>query len=350
MDQFVLNQRRTRERADAATYDAGESIVAYYGMGTFHRKYLTFLAGLRVERTETNFTGNEVLISDSGEYLQTNPVSGSSGYTNTFPSFHLKMDRGKRLTFIGSWTKAIERPSFSSLTPYRRVDLEDRELSEGNPDLKPTLYSNLDLSLDYNLHDDDLISLEFFYKTVDDVIFSRTSTLLSGTYAGFERNRDENSASGSLWGIELTWYQSLDILPILPKGLKLNTNYIYSNSQFEYPNRPEQPLAIANHPNQKLQLAITYDLGKFYAQLKIEHQSNTVSRVADVPEEDWFKEGITEVALTASCRLSEHLRIVGGVRRLTDTPSEVVYEGNRDQLVRYRYRGRSANLGLKYEW
>ncbi|AWT60449.1 MAG: hypothetical protein DF168_01663 [Candidatus Moanabacter tarae] len=350
LDQFVLNERRTRERADAATYDAGESIVAYYGMGTFHRKYLTFLAGLRVERTETNFTGNEVLISDSGEYLQTNPVSGSSGYTNTFPSLHLRMDRGKRLTFIGSWTKAIERPRFSSLTPYRRVDLEDRELYEGNPDLKPTLYSNLDLSLDYNLHDDDLLSLEFFYKTVDDVIFSRTSTLLSGTYAGFERSRDENSASGSLWGIELTWYQSLDSLPLLPKGLKLNTNYIYSNSEFEYPNRPEQPLSIANHPNQKLQLAITYDLGKFYAQLKIERQSNTVSRVGDVPEEDRFKEGITEVALNASCRLSERLRIVGGVRRLTDTPSEVVYEGNRDQLVRYRYPGQSANIGLKYEW
>ena len=130
----------------------------------------------------------------------------------------------------------------------------------------------------------------------------------------------------------------------------MNTNYIYSNSEFEYPNRPEHPLAIATQPNQTLQLAITYDLGKFYAQLKIEHQSNTVSRVADVPEEDWFQEGITEVALTASCRLSEHLRIVGGIRRLTDTPSEVVYEGNRDQLVRYRYRGRSANLGLKYEW
>ena len=349
-DQFVLNQRRTRERADAATYDAAESILAFYGMGTFHRKNLTLLAGLRMERPETYFTGNEVLISESGEYLQTNPVTGSSGYTNTFPGIHLEVDRGDRLTLIGSWTETIERPRFSSLTPFRRVDLEDQDLSEGNPDLKPTLYSNFDLSIDYNLSHDDLVSLEFFYKKVDDVIFSRTSTVLSGTYAGFERTRDENSASGSLWGIELNWDQSLDILPILPNGFNLNTNYTYSNTEIAYPNRPGQTLSIANQPDQKLQLSLTYDLGKLYAQLKIEHESTTLRRVSEVPEEDRFNEALTEVALSTSYQLSERLRFVGELRRLTDTPSFVRYEGTRDQLVNYRYGGQSARFGFKYEW
>ncbi len=349
-DRFVLNQRRTRERADSATYDAGESILAFYGMGTFHRENLTLLAGVRVERTETDFTANEVLIDDSGEYQRTNPVSGSSGYTRTFPGIHLKIDRGDRLTLIGSWTETIERPRFSSLTPFRRVDLEDEELKEGNPNLRPTLYSNLDFSIDYNLSDEDLVSLEFFYKKVDDVIFSRTSTVPTGTYAGFERTRDENSASGSLWGIELTWDQSLDFLPVLPDGFNLNTNYTYNNTEIEYPNRPGQTLPIASHPDRKLQLSLTYDQGKLYAQLRVKHESTTIQRVSEVPEEDRFKEGLTEVTLSTSYQLTDRLRLVGRLRRLTDTPSSIRYEGTRDQLVNYRYGGQSARFGFKYEW
>ena len=348
-DHFVLDQRRTRESADPATFDASASILALHGMGAFHWGKLAVLTGLRIEKTNTDFVGDEVIIDQSRDYRRTNPVTGSSGYANLFPSVHVKNDHADRLTFIGSWTKSIDRPKFSFLVPFRHVDTEEEELREGNPDLKPTLYTNYDFSVDFKLTDKNLISFEFFYKEVENVIFSRGSIVASGIYRGFARTRNENSSDGSLWGIELNWDQSLDFFPFLPDGFNFNANHTYTGSKIEYPNRLGQLLSIDRQPEQELKLSLTYEVGRIYAQLRIKHESTTIRRISEEPEEDRFEELFTEVRFSTSYRLTERLRLVNEVCRFTDTPTFVRFEDTSDHIVNSRHGSWSTNFGVKFE-
>ena len=348
-DHFVLDQRRTREIADPATFDASASILALHGMGAFHWGKLAVLTGLRIEKTNTDFVDNEVIADQSRDYRRTNPVTGSSGYANLFPSIHVKNDHADRLTFIGSWTKTIDRPKFSFLVPFRHVDPEEEELREGIPDLKPTLYTNYDFSVDFKLTDRDLISFEFFYKEAENVIFSRSSILAPGTYRGFARTRNENSSDGSLWGIELTWDQSLDFFPFLPDGFSFNANHTYTGSKIEYQTRLGQLLPIDKQPEQELELSLTYEVGRIYAQLRIKHESTTIRRVSEEPEEDRFVELFTEVRLSTSYRLTDRLRLVNEVCRFTDTPTFVRFEDPSDHIVNNRHGSWSTNFGVKFE-
>ena len=348
-DHFVLDQQRTRESADPATSHANASLLALHGMGAFHYGKLAVLTGLRLEKTNTDFVGNEVTSDQLRDRRLTSPVKGSSGYANLFPSIYVKNDHADRLRLMGSWTKTIDRPEFSFLVPFRHVDPEQEKLGEGNTDLKPTLFTKYDFSVDFKLTDKDLISFEFFYKEAENVIFSRGSSDTPGTYRGFSRTRNENGSDGSLWGIELTWDQSLDFFPFLPDGLNFNAIHTFTGSKFEYPDRLAQLLSIDKQPEHELELSLTYEVGRIYAQLRIKHESTTVRRMSEEPEEDRFEGLFTEVRLSTSYRLTERLRFVNEVCRFTDTPTYVRFEDRSHHIVNNRHGSWSTNFGVKFE-
>ncbi|NER52023.1 MAG: outer membrane beta-barrel protein, partial [Symploca sp. SIO1A3] len=205
IDDFTLNVRRTRENGDANSYNAGEAVSSGYAMANVEIADWRILAGLRVEQTDLSFLGREVIISEEGEYERTNVVTGSRSYTNWFPGVHARKKVGDQVVLIGSWTRTIKRPWFGQIVPYRHVDQEDQSLDEGNPELNPTLFDNLDFSIDWNYSEGDSLSLEFYYKEVEDVVFSQQDILASGPYAGYERNRELNSATAELSGVKVTW-------------------------------------------------------------------------------------------------------------------------------------------------
>jgi len=359
-DEFGLDERRSRENSDSLSYDVEEQVDAFYVSGDYSVGKWRALVGMRHENTTINFDANEVLLGpdaadkdgdgdlDEIVYIGTNPTSGSSSYGNAFPNAHVRYRWNDRTTFIASYTNTIKRPDYGDVVPYRRVNLEDREVEEGNPGLNPTLYTNVDMSVDFRLGDRGMLSVEVFDRTLDDYIFSNESIIAGGIYDGFELERQENSSSAQLRGVSMTWNQPLH-LPLLNDGLSFNANFVRQDSELQYPERPGEVLPLPRLSDNEMNLAFTYEKEKLFAQVKIAAEDDQVYQVAGDAENDRYFAPRGRVDLTLSYKLQKKSRVYVEWDNITNEPYLDIYEGERLYSTYHRLRPWSVTTGLKFE-
>ena len=351
-EDFTFNERRTRENSDPNTFVANEQVDSLYGMFNFEWGQWRTLIGVRNEATTVDFIGNEVVldVNDEGEtvYVETNPVKGDSSYNTVFPNAHFRYRWTDRITLIGSYTKTIDRPSYTYLVPYRRVNLEEKEIEEGNPLLRPTLFTNYDLSVDLTLPRQGMVSLELFNRSVEDFVFSAKQIVPSGIYQGFELERYENSSSADITGASITWRQSLDQFS-LPSGLSLNANFTTQKSEIEYPARPGEILPLTELPDNELKLTLSYQNDKFFAQVRYAYEDLVPTRIADNAAEDIYVVENSQIDLSMTYQLRKNVRLFADVQNLTNEAYYDRYEGSPDRPSSFRYLPWSMSSGVRVE-
>lgn len=346
---FVENERRTREASDPSTYDADESIASGYGMGSFEFGALRLLAGLRYEQTEVSYTGRAVIIGEDGEYESTEIRTGSSGYGNLFPGIHARYRFSERFTLIGSWTETIARPRYRDLVPYQYIDKEDQEIEEGNPLLKPTLFTNFDLALDARIPGSGLVSLEVFSKSVSNFFFRQEFILTEGPHAGYRVERLENGPTGSIVGAELTWSQELGIISTALAPFTFNINYLWRQTSIEYPSRPGIDLPMAMLPDQELTVSLSYEKRWFFGQVEMKKVSDSLFQVATISEEDKYSRGGTRIDVNTTFEVANGIKLIAEVDNLTSVPGMEHYNQN---LLHPHYlytEAWSATLGVRWD-
>lgn len=353
IDDFTLNERRTRENSDPNTYVANESVDSFYGMMSIEFGKWRTLLGLRNEATQVDFVGNEVILGQNDQgtivYQETNAVPGKSSYDNFFPNAHFRYKWTDAITFIGSFTNTIDRPRYTYLVPYRRVNLEEQEIDEGNPSLKPTLFTNYDLSVDFEVSSDARLSVEFFNRSVEDFVFSQQSIVQSGVYQGFELETYENSASADILGTTITWRQSLKGLAMLPDGLSLNANYTTQKSEIEYPARPGDILPLTQTPDNELKLTLSYQREKFFAQVRYAYEDVIPIRIASKSDEDLYLLPNGQFDLSFTYQLKKNIRLFADVQNITNEAYFDRYEGESTRPAGYRYLPWTMSSGIRVE-
>lgn len=360
LDSFEYNERRSRERSDSSAYFAEEQIDALYGMLDYRHEKWRSIVGIRQEITTVDFNSNEVLLGrDEADkdgdgdfeeivYLSTTPTYGSTDYSNAFSNAHVRYRWSDRATFIASYTNTIKRPFYSQIVPYRRVDLEDREVEEGNPNLNPTLYANIDMSVDLQVGDDGLMSFELFDRQIDDFIFQRESVVQGGLYDGYELERLENSASAQKRGVSFTWNQPLK-LPLIDEGFSFNANYVKQETELQYPSRPGEILPLSRSPEDEFKIALNYENDRIFAQLKIDQEDETLYQVGANPNEDIYVAPGSYMELNVSYQLQKKTRVYFEWANITNEPYFESYEGIPERSASYRFRPWSFETGMKFE-
>ena len=352
LDRFEFNERRSRENTDPNTYVANETVDALYGMINFEWVKWRAILGARHETTHVDFVGNEVIldVDENGEvvYKETNAVPGESKYDNFFPNVHFRYNWTETITVISSYTETIDRPSYTYLVPYRRVNLEGQEIEEGNPDLLPTAYTNFDLSFDLELPARALFSVEFFNRSVEDFIFNREQIIQSGIYQGFELDRYENSTTADIQGASLTWRQPIDNF-LLPDGLSLNANYTKQKSEIEYPARPREILPLTHIPDNELKLTLSYQGEKLFAQVRYAYETAQPTRIARNADEDSYYLEKDKIELSLTYQLNKKIRLFADVQNLTNEPYYDRYEGDPSRPSGFRYFPWTMSSGARVE-
>jgi TonB-dependent receptor len=345
-EQFALDERRTREQSDPGSYEVQEDISAAYVMLNMERGRLRRIVGTRFEKTALDFAANEVIIDNEGNYQETLARTGSSSYQNYFPSAHFRYFLGDKTTLIASWTGTIQRPFYSILVPYRNIDYEDERISEGNPQLKPTLYNNLDLSIDYKLSENSTLSLELFQKQIKDIVFWEETDITDGEFAGFDLGTYNNGPSADRQGVKLIWDQKLGEWSPLLDGFSFNFNITLLDSETEYPNRPDVILPITGDHRQKHQLSLSYDKGKTYFQVLWRRDSDTLQSVDNNPWRDRYSVARATINLSASYKLSDSNRLFLDVDNLLSEPYQS-YRGNLTRSSSFSLNEQRISFGLR---
>lgn len=234
---------RTQSTSDAATsvanslvndYDLSEKVVAGYIMGTFKFAQLTIVPGVRVEHTDGTYKGKSFTAASS--VAQDFNVSNSRSYTDAFPDLNVRFDVNDRLILRAAATTAIGRPDYNLLAPY--VNVTDTTpnagvIAVGNPNLKPYKAVAGDLSAEYYLPGQGIVSIAGFYKHLDDPIFNVGITQ-AGTFGGttFTKalvTQPVNGDSAKIYGVEANVQVQLLFLPGALSGFGVSGNFTYTD-------------------------------------------------------------------------------------------------------------------------
>lgn len=222
--------------------------------------------GLRVVKTKMNASGYMKLnvptgttrpagvpamtaFAEARDYAQT--------YTNALPSLNLKMNASKELQFRFAYSLGVSRPEFGLMQAYETLsqnvvmegegaaqtlkEVTYTGTSKGNPLLKPTRGTNVDLTAEWYPAKSTSLTMAVFSKELKDIVvqrnFLREVKDDAGAAHNFVLTGPTNGARGTVRGVEVGFQNYFDKLPGLLSGIGVSGNYTYIDSKYDLYNR-----------------------------------------------------------------------------------------------------------------
>jgi TonB-dependent receptor len=340
-------ESETDPEEDAADYSAGERISAGYAMAQVQLgSSLTLLPGVRVERTEVDYTGYEVLFDDEGDHVSTLPRAGRTSYTTALPMVHVKLTPAPRTALRAAVTRSLARPNYRDLTPFQLVLDEDLEIERGNPSLRPTTSWNFDVMFERYLSSVGVVSAGVFHKRLTDYIydFSFEEARRGGDY---DVTEPRNGDAATLVGAELAFQSQLRFLPAPFDGFGLYANYTFTDSEAEFPGREGEKATLPGQARHVGNLALSYEKHGFSGRVGVNFHGKYIDAVGGSVAEDVYYDDHVQLDVSASQRLGKRLRVFVELNNLTDAPLRY-YEGSTDRPIQEEYYRFWGTLGLKW--
>lgn len=190
-------------------------------------------------------------------------TSFSSNFINFVPTATITRKLGADQTFTLSYTKRITRPYIWDLNPNANAS-DPKNIVTGNPELRPELAHQGELSYGLSKSNGLFINTAFFYKQTQDGIIDFTTTDKDGISTTSKQNLAGNRQFGANTSI------SFRITPEWNINSNLNVNYLRYNSG--------PLLSVNNGWGADVNLNTTYKLpAEFSIQLFGEFTSRTIT-------------------------------------------------------------------------
>ena len=303
---------------DPLNYDASERVTAGYVQGKVSASRWEVLAGVRVENT------------DQGYFLK-HPVAGLTNegnqvYTDVLPSVNFKYMPDKRTNIRASYYRAINRPGFFEIVPYRIVN---EELTEaGNPNLQHTVADNADLRYEFFPKRSEQLMAGVFYKRIMNPI--EFGMVLQGQSSFY---MPTNFGTATNYGLELDYTKFVHAF-----GIKLNYTYTNSNittsKLFYYPNPDPNATnkVLLTNVDQKRRLAgqaahvanatLLYKSVEkgIDAQLSFAYTGDRLYAVSKYIDNDIWQSGFVQVDASAEKKLGKYFVVFVKATNLLNTP------------------------------
>ena len=344
---ILLEGELNREDSDAENYEATENIIASYGMSTFNFGKMMVLAGFRLEMTSIDYTGNEVLFDDEGDYESTKQVKNDDSYSHFLPMIHFRYNLTPQTNFRAAFTSGIARPNYYHLVPFKIVLTEDEEMVIGNPDLVPTTAYSFDLLGEHYFQGIGIVSGGFFYKSLDKIIFTKFFEETSGPYAGYEVEQPTNGETASLYGIEVNWQQQLTFLPGFWKGFGIYANYTYTKSEADLPDR--ESISLPGQAGNVGNFAISYEKYGFAGRVGLNYHGNFIEEVGKDEDHDIYYDNHLQFDFSLSQRISPGVRVYVEGINMNNEPLRY-YIGKETRPIAREFYSWWMHVGLKFEF
>lgn len=331
-----------------------EQILAGYGMGTFDIGALTLVAGVRIEQTNVDSTGN--IFAEGDDFDTVGVRAASKDYTNVLPSINAKYTFNEKVIGRAAYYAAAVRPAFGDSAPFVRFNDDRDELEIGNPDLDPYEADNFDLSIEYYPTKLSVISAGVFYKTIENAVYPATfdvadipanvdlSFLTPDQLAVVEEvNTFINVDDSEIVGAEFNYVQQLDFLGGFWEGFLVSGNLTVTDSESTLPD--DRTVPFLKQSDLLWNVAIGYDKGPWDLRVSANYRDDYVDELVD-QDLDRFTDGRLLVEASAKYDVSDNLQIYLEGKNLTDEP-EYYYFGSESRLSQYDEFGRSVILGAR---
>ena len=349
-----------------------ENVYAAYGQYQFGFGPLGVVTGLRIERTAATYSGNR---SDpSGSVASAgcpiidpvnNPTTRVCGvatdrsYTNYFPSVQVRYELQPDLVARAALSSTIARPGFQQITAATTVDAVG-DTTTGNPNLKPTTATGLDLALEKYMPYAGIVSAGFFAKDIKDYIAQQVSQRpggpqVTGGNLGIVRFYSfTNTPTARLYGFETQYVQHFtDLLPGPVAGLGVAVNWTWVDDWYQLPvvdpvtqlstqsRTSILPSTSRNTANAQLlydMYGLSVTFGAYYTSKNIFGLGNTAA--LDV----WTQERFS-VDFGSQYRVNDWLKLYFNVKNLTNTPLKFTEGPGPNRVIQREFYDATLQFG-----
>ena len=163
-------------------------------------------------------------------------VEATNKYGYFLPSVSARLNLSDQLVLRAAGSRTLTRPTLTSLGLTESYNLRPPAsffVSGGNPELKPYLAWNGDVSLDYYLNASSYVSIAGFYKKVDNFVslVTQPRQILGRSFLD---TRPTNAQSAEVYGFEVAAQVTFDFLPAPFDGLGVSANYTKVESSVRF--------------------------------------------------------------------------------------------------------------------
>ena len=338
----IFKESDVLEEYVPGNFIAKESIVGVYAMADhqFSEKF-SAIAGLRLESTSINYTGN--LYDVDNEEFES--ATEDQSYSNFMPGLHLKYDVNPNSIIRFAWTNTISRPNYYDLVPYAFFSPEDEELERGNPNLKAATAMNFDLMAERYYDNVGLFSFGGFYKDIDNFVYTITTQGFSDPQFGtnLQYSRPENGGTASVYGFETSFQRQLF------KNFGVYLNYTYTQSSTTgIEGRDEDDLQLPGTAKNMFNASLSYENKKLVVRVSLNYSSDYLDELGGENFEDRFYDKQTFLDINASYAITPKWRLFMEGNNLTNQPLRY-YQGIQARTMQMEYYNARFNFGLKFD-
>lgn len=212
-----------------------------YGFDLGNDMLVDGLIGLRAIKTKTKISG---FIRDEAT-AQFSPTTAENDYTDYLPNVSARVAFSDQLQLRLAYTQTRTRPNFLDLNPTLTVgppvtnpnpndpNSNRRNISGGNPNLRPLTSDNYDISLEWYFSRSGSLTGALFRRDAQGFISSTTVFTDDPIYGPVRFTRPENTGNTRFQGAEASFTSFLDIdgLPEWAKGFGVQANATYIDAK-----------------------------------------------------------------------------------------------------------------------
>ena len=308
------------------SYRVDETIAALYLMdeAALTEKFV-ITPGLRVELTD-------------GDYVTSGGNAASGDFTDWNPSLHALYKLGWGVQLRGSLARTISRPAFKDKVPTRSVKKD--KVEEGNPELAAATSFNYEAGIEKYLGKSGVISVNGFYKDIDDII--EKQRIGTDEVSGLPVERPVNAGKATVKGVDFEAKSGLGFIGL--NDFSLTGTYTLMTSSVKDVNTGAVR-KLKDQPSNLATVVLRYDsreLG-FAASLGMNYTGKKVDQTdpAKPKKEDAF----TQWDLSFTQRLLAGVSLYGSAVNMFDEKKRKVDGGKVD----IEEAGRTFYAGLRFE-
>lgn len=285
---------------------------------------------------------NEVYANDGTD------VSASNDYTNVLPSMNLRLDLSDEMLVRMGYSKTLTRPTMDSLVPSTTITVsrpDTLQATGGNPDLKPFVSTNLDLSFEWYYAEGSYLSAAVFTKEIEDFISGQVAneaySLDSGSYE-FSVLRPRNGEEATIDGIELAWTHVWDN----GIGIQANATFVDSDAEVD-PTDTSSTFGLEGLGDSQ-NLVLFYENGPMQARIAYNNRDEFLQNVVNPRggTEPLFTDEYSQWDISASYDITDQLTVF--LEGVNITNEETRRHGRfSNQLISLEENGARYALGIR---
>jgi TonB-dependent receptor len=345
-----------------------EDVYAAYGQYQFGFGPLGIIAGLRVENTQATYAGFDSSGTSAANAHCPLPgvcaVSNKRSYTNFFPTAQARYEIDSNLIARAAISSTIARPGFQQVTAATTADAVG-DVITGNPNLKPTTATGLDLAIEQYLPHAGIASLGFFAKNIKDYIVTDAVQTVGGQQNSggnlgiIRRISFGNAPTSHLYGVEASYAQHFgDILPGPLAGLGVSANWTWVDSRYTVPvvnpatgfSTLSRDSLLPSTSRNTANFEVLYDMYNLSMTLGAYYTSKNIFFVGGSAALDIWSQERFSVDFGSQYKVTEPFSVYFNAKNLTNTALKLTEGPGENRIIQREFYGVTLQFGGNYKF